>query len=643
MRSVLSPVLAWCLLAATAAAEADDAPMAKEKPAPVSAPGGEEVSEPERIIRLQELVKRDKEALAQAREEAAKIDKEVEKSGKLYTSLEKQLASASKDLAELKKSGTPAQVKEKQDEVASLDKRFKLAKEQLDLVVKQRKTLTETIDSLGAKISKDEAALDELVKGAKPKSEPEPSAPTKEGVEKTGAPKKEEPPKPENKELTKARAEAKTKKETAEAAKLEAESINERMQLLRQNIDAERKLLGLAREKADIAYARQSQLQQDLRKKQEAGAKKEEVDALWKAQSDADQQAQDARKEVRERTSRLNDLQAELSVLQSEQIIALQEAEQKSLEAQAAEKQLARLENPFTPRNVLQWLINHGPKLAAILLGMIALLIVGRVAERHLIAVMVNRQRSSLNRQERENRAQTLVGVMHNALRLVVFAGGVIMILEECNVPIVPLMGGAAVVGLAFAFGAQNLMKDYFNGFMILLEHQYGVNDIISVGSVTGVVEQISLRMTALRDLEGTIHFIPHGTIAVVSNLTHGWSRALFDIGVAYKEDVDQVIRVLLDLGRELREDPSFSDLILDNPEMLGVDAFADSAVMIKFFIKTKPLKQFVVRREMLRRIKNRFDELGIEIPFPHRTVYHRHEGNGAAEHESVSEHADAR
>ncbi len=161
---------------------------------------------------------------------------------------------------------------------------------------------------------------------------------------------------------------------------------------------------------------------------------------------------------------------------------------------------------------------------------------------------------------------------------------------------------------------------------MVLLEDQYGINDVVRIGSISGLVEHISLRTTVLRNLEGVVHFIPHGTITTVSNLTHGWSRALFDIGVAYKEDVDRVMQVLLDLGNELRQDATFGPLILDNPEMLGVDGLADSSVVLKFFMKTLPLQQWTVKREMLRRIKNKFDALGIEIPYPHQTVYHRYE-----------------
>jgi len=130
--------------------------------------------------------------------------------------------------------------------------------------------------------------------------------------------------------------------------------------------------------------------------------------------------------------------------------------------------------------------------------------------------------------------------------------------------------------------------------------------------------------MTTRRDLEGVAHFVSHSQIQSVSNLTHGWSRVALDVGVAYREDVDRVMAVLLELARDMRKDPQFRDMIVDDPEMLGVDAFADSAVIIKLLVRTRPLKQWVVKRELLRRIKNRFDELSIEIPFPHRTVFHR-------------------
>jgi small conductance mechanosensitive channel len=203
------------------------------------------------------------------------------------------------------------------------------------------------------------------------------------------------------------------------------------------------------------------------------------------------------------------------------------------------------------------------------------------------------------------------------------------MVFKEVGIDVTVLMGGVAVFGLAVAFGAQNLIKDYFTGFMILLENQYSLNDVVRIGDTSGQVEQVTPRITVLRDIEGNVHFIPNGEITTVTNMTHGWSRAVFDVGIAYKEDVDRVMNVLIDLGQELRKDTYFGPMILENPTMLGVDSLGESAVTIKFFIKTRPLKQWEIKREMQRRIKNKFDLLKIEIPFPHRTVYFQHVGDG--------------
>lgn len=295
-------------------------------------------------------------------------------------------------------------------------------------------------------------------------------------------------------------------------------------------------------------------------------------------------------------------------------------------EPEEARAKTRKVENPFSLENLVPWAMTHGIRIVGILAGMFVLLWLARVAEKRIVRFLAARGGPG-TAGERENRAKTLVSVFRNGASVIVIVGGILMIVSEFGINIVPLLGGAAVAGLAVAFGAQNLVRDYFSGFMILLENQYGINDVVNIGSVGGLVERITLRVTVLRGLDGTLHFVPNGQIATVSNMTHGWSRALFDIGIAYKEDTDRVMQVLVELGRELRADPAFSSRILDDPEMLGVDSFDDSAVVIKFFIKTQPLQQWAVKRELLRRIKRRFDELGIEIPFPHRTVFHRYEG----------------
>jgi len=198
----------------------------------------------------------------------------------------------------------------------------------------------------------------------------------------------------------------------------------------------------------------------------------------------------------------------------------------------------------------------------------------------------------------------------------------VFLVLDEFGINMAPLLAGVGVIGLAFGFGGQYLIRDVINGIFILIEGQFHINDVVKLGDFGGVVEAFNLRHTRLRDLEGRVIFIPNGKIEQVINFTRDYSYTLLDIGVAYKENVDRVIEVMKDVGREMQEDLDFGKLILEELDMLGVNCFDDSQVTIRCRIKTFPMKQWGVGREYRRRIKNRFDELGIEIPFPHRTLY---------------------
>jgi len=185
-----------------------------------------------------------------------------------------------------------------------------------------------------------------------------------------------------------------------------------------------------------------------------------------------------------------------------------------------------------------------------------------------------------------------------------------------------PILAGAGVVGLAAGFGAQHLVRDVISGLFMLLENQIRVNDVAIINGTGGLVEEINLRTTVLRGLDGTVHIFPNGTIESLSNMTREYSYYLFEIGVAYKEDTDRVVEVVKQLGNEMMQEDEFKADILAPMEVLGVDKFADSAVIIKARIKTVPIRQWAVGREMNRRIKKKFDELGIEIPFPHQTLY---------------------
>ena len=232
---------------------------------------------------------------------------------------------------------------------------------------------------------------------------------------------------------------------------------------------------------------------------------------------------------------------------------------------------------------------------------------------------------------EQRARMRTLLPLLRNAVMVVVIVVVAMMVLSELGLNIAPLLAGAGVIGLAIGFGAQTLVQDVITGLFILFEDTISIGDVVSVGGHAGFVEGMTIRTVRLRDLSGNVHTIPFSQVSTVMNMTRDFSYYVFDIGIAYREDVDQVIEVIGQLGAELQEDPSYGVEILEPIEILGVDAFADSAVVIKARIMTKPIKQWMVGREFNRRMKRRFDELGIEIPFPHMTLYFGEDKQGKA------------
>jgi small conductance mechanosensitive channel len=217
---------------------------------------------------------------------------------------------------------------------------------------------------------------------------------------------------------------------------------------------------------------------------------------------------------------------------------------------------------------------------------------------------------------------ETLVRVLRYTLSIVVFLAALMMVLNELGISIAPILGAAGVVGVAVGFGAQSLIKDYFNGFFLLFESQVRVGDVVEIAGKSGLVEEISLRRTRLRGYDGNVHFIANGLITTVTNMSTGFAYAVMDVGIAYREDVDRAIGLLREVGRELRADPDHARRILEDLDVAGVESLADSAVVLRCRMKVLALEQWTVRREMLKRIKARFDREGVEIPFPHRTVY---------------------
>ncbi|HSR71733.1 MAG TPA: mechanosensitive ion channel family protein, partial [Kiloniellales bacterium] len=209
-----------------------------------------------------------------------------------------------------------------------------------------------------------------------------------------------------------------------------------------------------------------------------------------------------------------------------------------------------------------------------------------------------------------------------NATRVILGVVVVMIVFSELGVDIAPLLAGAGVVGLAIGFGAQTLVKDVITGVFILLEGSVRVGDVVDLGGHAGIVESLTIRTVVLRDLQGTVHVVPFSSVTTVRNMTMDYAYAFMDVGIAYREDVDQVIEVLKEVGADLQADETFGPEILEPLEVLGLDSFGDSSVNIRIRLKTRPIKQWMIRREFNRRMKRVFDERGIEIPFPHRTLY---------------------
>jgi len=197
-----------------------------------------------------------------------------------------------------------------------------------------------------------------------------------------------------------------------------------------------------------------------------------------------------------------------------------------------------------------------------------------------------------------------------------------LMIFQEMGVAIGPLLAAAGIAGLAFGFGGQYLIRDLISGLFIIMENQYRIGDVVCFDKTCGLVEDISMRMTTLRDLDGIVHHVPHGEIKMVSNLSKQFARVNLNIGIAYNSDLERVISVVNRVGEELANDPAWREFIIKPPQFLRVDDFGDSAIIIKILGETKPLKQWDVTGELRKRLKIAFDREGIEIPFPQRVVH---------------------
>ena len=253
------------------------------------------------------------------------------------------------------------------------------------------------------------------------------------------------------------------------------------------------------------------------------------------------------------------------------------------------------------------------------------------LVSRKLIGLFRNFLKKSAGSAEDERRIETLARIFRYVATVLITLVAGMLVLSELGISIAPFLGAAGVVGIAVGFGAQSLVKDFFSGFFMLLENQVRVGDAVELAGKLGVVEELTLRNTVLRDNEGNVHYIPNGEITVVTNKSRGYAFALIDIGVAYREDLDEVYAVIRAAGAELRADPETGPKILEDIEIQGVQNWADSAVIVRCRIKTVAMEQWAVRRIFLARLKKAFDMHNIEIPYPHLTIYAGQDKQGKA------------
>ncbi|MGF1601167.1 MAG: mechanosensitive ion channel family protein [Thermosynechococcaceae cyanobacterium] len=219
-------------------------------------------------------------------------------------------------------------------------------------------------------------------------------------------------------------------------------------------------------------------------------------------------------------------------------------------------------------------------------------------------------------------RPQTIAGALQGLTNCILVLLGILITLTQFGLPPSSILAGSALFGLALSFGAQNLIKDVVNGCLILLEDQFAVGDVITINHVSGIVEKLNLRLTQLRNTDGELISVPNSSITVVKNQTSSWSRVNLGIEVAYSTDLDHAIAVIETVATQMSQEADWQSLILDQPQVLGVDAFGDNSITIRLWIQTEPLQQWTVGRELRRRLKLAFDKEGISIPFPQRSIW---------------------
>jgi small conductance mechanosensitive channel len=619
-----------------ASAQAQEDAAAPEEERSVADRTPDELSDAERLLRMQQVVDIDQATLERLRTDLASrqvfLDELTGQMAQLQVTFDEMAA----QLEALEPKSEEARTL--QDEIKRLEQQYERFNRHASLTFKAEGALRKQISSLEEKIETDRRALavfrgeetlepeEEEARTAPSGPPPSPAAPgislvpgvplKTPSAARAGAP---EPLLPETPEQIAARQDLERKRQVARSAEQAVVTFVERKEAIEVQIGLEQTLLEVDADALDNLEGYMGEREERIAALEAAGSSPREL-AERRAQLERLRaEIERVNDEVGRRKVELASLEERVAYATGEMERVTQYADEKREEAEAARKWLVWLESPLYPGNLSRWGVERGPRVLAVLLVAGLVLLFLRFSLRRIARVVVKKSRKA--RSTAVNRADTLALSFESLATTLILAACVLLVLQEAGLDVQTVLGGAAILGVAIAFGAQNLMRDYFTGFMMLLEDQYELGDLVTIGNITGTVERVNMRVTMLRDLEGRVHFVPNGQIGSLTNRTYDWARALVDVPVGPEEDVDKVMALLLEVAQDLKADPAWSEEIVGEPQMLGVDKFTDSGVVIKLMLKTQPERLFPIRRELLRRIKKAFDEAGIQPGFPQRVV----------------------
>lgn len=553
----------------------------------------------ERLVRLLRLLQTDHEQLDALKQEQSDLEERFTAAQAEFLALDERLAGSQTD--------------------PSVTQSWTRSRDRLNLILDRRKAVQQELATLADKIAFEEEFRSQFSSTAsppiardqrdatKPDQAARPPAGPPPAAAITPAPNSPKP-RPETADLdprlVEARQESQAKQAALQSARTRLEHLQRGIEIFRRDLASSRALLETGQKAlaADQEQIRALDAAESPDGSQSSGVQREQAERDLEAR----------RAQVIRQTERIADSELTLASLEAAQANAIKRVQDADADAQVAARRVAFLESPVAPHQMWVWIMSRGPRVLATLAAAAVALVLARIVGRQVIGRIIRRARRS--HPDHAGRGETLQRVFVSTATVAAVVLGTLAALNQAGIDVTVLLGSAAVIGAAVAFGSQNLIRDFFSGFMILVENQYSVGNVVRIGDTTGTVEDISLRMTALRDLEGVVHFIPHSQVASVSNLTYGWSRIVLDVRVSSAEDPDRVMRELLAVARGLKADPQFGTQIVADPEMLGVDAVLGPAMTIKLLVKTRPLSSWPVKRELLRRIKRRFDELGIKF-----------------------------